>query len=138
MKLSSHRGCLLLMAFSLSVAVAGCAPPMSVATMSQEPPRYVVSSKKSVDRLAECLAPKIESYPVLVGFGAEDLTVALQERKIGPNIDLFQRQADYMLTLVKIEHVGNGRTEVSLYVPKVLISQKRVSADLSKVLDACR
>lgn len=53
-----------LLCFSISMAVGGCAP-QSVATMSQESPRYAATSKKSVDKLAECLAPKIEAHPAL-------------------------------------------------------------------------
>lgn len=82
--------------------------------------------------------PKIESYPILTGFSFEDRTLALQVRKIGANIDLFQRQAVYMVTLVKLEQHGKGQSQISLFIPNALISQQRATGDFQKMINDCR
>jgi hypothetical protein len=119
----------------LSIFLSGCAAT-SPYSMREEPPSAQYQSRKSVMALKNCLAPPIESYPVLAGFSFEDRTLPVVVREINGDLSLYQQQGVYMMTMIEAKNTGEAR-EVSLRVSPTHIKAGVIERDYKRIIESC-
>ncbi|MEZ0263048.1 MAG: hypothetical protein ACAH80_18730 [Alphaproteobacteria bacterium] len=116
--------------------VTACAP-RSISTMEQMPRAYSAVTKKSAAGFTGCIQPKLERYPVMIGFAFEDRTALVQTRDTEGGKDIYQLQNSEMMTLVTYRRKASGN-QISLYVANNHFAANRIKTDYSRMIDGCK
>lgn len=124
------------LAILLCATVAACAP-RSVATMEKMPTAYTSTTKKSASAFTRCLLPKVENYPLWIGFSFEDRTAIAHTRDTEGGADIYQMQNSEMMTLVTWRRAASGN-RLALYVANNHFAAARIRADYARLIDTCR